>query len=290
MADNNNNNIDTTKNDDNNSEHESQYNKLYNKQLLYNDYYIVRHGQSKANVEKLIVSNPSIACINYGLSNVGINQVQTISVPTIIQYYLSNAESYTGGIVLVSSDLLRAKETATIIYNGIVDYNSNINNTIKIPLYWAQKKDSIIITSTSTAMTDESSNNQDTTIIYDERLRERNFGQYDLTNDDNYNKVWENDILDANHTIHNVESVNSVLLRVTSLVNDYDNNTNFLSSTTTNENKKYMIICIAHGDVLQILQTACIKQSGQYHRTAVEHLQTATVRQLKLYTVVPKNN
>lgn len=48
--------------------------------------------------------------------------------------------------------------------------------------------------------------------------------------------------------------------------------------------QSYQVILVAHGDVLQILQTAFLKVDGKVHRS-LDHLETATVRELVL-----KNN
>ena len=51
--------------------------------------------------------------------------------------------------------------------------------------------------------------------------------------------------------------------------------------------KNYMVICVAHGDVLQILQTAFAKIDGSLHRT-LPHLETASLRQLIMESQTPK--
>lgn len=246
----------TTTNDHNNNKNNNVH--------LKNDYYILRHGQSLANVAKIIASNPDIACNKYGLSDIGKEQVNH-AISTSIEKW-NNHTNY-AGVKIISSDLLRAKETATILLHGIQSYNHNLNN-----------------------MHNDNSNNNnynnhdtiipiiDNDIVFDIRLRERWFGDYDLTSDTNYNLVWENDAINSSHTIHNVESVNSVMERVTELIVEIEN-------TSTTNNNRYMIILVAHGDVLQILQTAFLLNiPGSQHRTAVQHLDTATLRQLIIPT------
>jgi len=43
----------------------------------------------------------------------------------------------------------------------------------------------------------------------------------------------------------------------------------------------YKVVLVAHGDVLQILQTAFLKKSGSVHRS-LDHLETASVREMDL--------
>lgn len=72
---------------------------------LRNRYYLVRHGQSEANVAGIIVSAPRNGVGRFGLSPVGRDQVRTTPLPS---------ELGTQTIVY-TSDFLRASETAAII-------------------------------------------------------------------------------------------------------------------------------------------------------------------------------
>ena len=85
-----------------------------------------------------------------------------------------------------------------------------------------------------------------------------------------YQDVWNDDALDPSHTVANVESVNSVLDRTTTCVLEWD-------PKFSNQ----LVLLVAHGDVLQITQTAFLKKDGSLHRT-LEHLETATLRPLAL--------
>jgi hypothetical protein len=49
-------------------------------------------------------------------------------------------------------------------------------------------------------------------------LRERNFGELNLTETSNYQKVWVHDARDPNHTVFGCESVVSVFSRTSALV------------------------------------------------------------------------
>lgn len=214
---------------------------------LQNNYFALRHGQSKANVAKIIASNPEVACSQYGLSPLGQEQARAAG-RDVVSCYLSEQEKGSGfsGICLLASDLLRAKETAEAVAAAIQNHNdSTSGSSIQIPLYQEQ-------------------------VIIETRLRERGFGEWDLTSDDNYNEVWKDDVVDPTHTLCGVESVNSVMDRVTECVLDWDDSL-----------ENYMIVCVAHGDVLQILQTSFSKLDGSKHRT-LEHLETARLRKLEL--------
>jgi len=105
---------------------------------------------------------------------------------------------------------------------------------------------------------------------FDERLRERNFGDLELTADSAYPLVWGRDKIDADSLEKGVESPNQVMQRVSALVCDYEANYSSMA-----------ILLVSHGDALQILQTAFSKQDASKHRQQ-QHLQTAEIRDLKI--------
>jgi probable phosphoglycerate mutase len=102
------------------------------------------------------------------------------------------------------------------------------------------------------------------------RFRERWFGDWDGGSDSNYQNVWERDAVDPSHTLQGVEYVHSVMQRTTSCILEWDA-----------KFQNYLILLVAHGDVLQITQTAFLKMDGSLHRT-LPHLETATLRPLVL--------
>jgi len=110
----------------------------------------------------------------------------------------------------------------------------------------------------------------ETPIVIDERLRERNFGELELTSDDGYAAVWTQDSVDPDSSWRGAESANRVMRRVTSLVADYESS-----------HRQATLLLVSHGDALQLLQTAFRKQDASRHR-ALEHLQTAEIRRLEL--------
>ena len=73
---------------------------------LKNRYYGFRHGESRANVEGIIVSRPELGTVKYGLSEKGRRQVEKSA---------SELQTATGDVLVVSSDFRRTLETAEII-------------------------------------------------------------------------------------------------------------------------------------------------------------------------------
>lgn len=219
---------------------------------LSNYFFAMRHGQSQANVEQIIASQLENAGENYGLSSpTGFEQAQQAGNDIIKWYRKNNKKKGLQGICILHSDLLRAQQTAETILTAIDEENGNTTQRRMIPVLA-------------------------NTIHSEEALRERNFGSFELTNDTNYELVWKEDALDGDHTQYGVESVNSVMDRVTSCIVKWDKLL-----------QNHMIICVAHGDVLQILQTAMMGLDGSLHRT-MKHLQTATLRPLECKITIPQ--
>ena len=121
-------------------------------------------------------------------------------------------------------------------------------------------------------------------IVFDTRLRERNFGDYELGPDKHYPDVWavdesnpEQSSPGKNNSVkntpekskYNVETVQSVLQRAVAVVIDFEKQHN--ASTC---------LLIAHGDILQILQTAFYGLPPHHHRQ-LPHLDTAGLRALQ---------
>lgn len=254
-----------------------------------NRFFALRHGQSLANVAGLIASDPGVACHKYGLSDEGKKQAQKAG-DQLVQDFLrvrkeqqpnndsdNQNESSVMGITIVTSDLLRAKETAQFAADAIHLHNSQCSesndNSSVIPLH----SDAIVI---------------------DTRLRERGFGEWDGGSDVHYHDVWKDDAIDPSHTVRGVESVWSVTDRATTFVLEWDQN---LAAKADKEQQQavveakrgdaaataskpyyYWVVCVAHGDVLQILQTAfSIDMDPSQHRS-MEHLETAMLRPLEL--------
>jgi broad specificity phosphatase PhoE len=105
-------------------------------------------------------------------------------------------------------------------------------------------------------------------IRLDKRLRERNFGQFELGSDNQYPKVWALDVLNPDHTEHQVESVNQVLSRTVELIIEIERDF---------QNRK--VLLTAHGDVLQIMQTKFEEVSASDHRSLTP-IETAEIRRV----------
>jgi glucosyl-3-phosphoglycerate phosphatase len=207
-----------------------------------NDFYALRHGRSIANEQQLIVSRPPLALVEYGLSEVGMAQAAAVRIPpTPAKNHSADddagvveEEEEDRPVIFITSDFRRAVETAEIVQRTIVASSANTTTTAHSRRRTRQVR-----------------------LHYDVRLRERDFGRYDLTSDTNYYLVWANDVAAAaataagqpaaetDHDDDGVESVESVWRRGYACMEEwndvYDN---------------CYIVLAAHGDVLQILQTS----------------------------------
>jgi len=258
-------------------------NHLANRPPLTHTYYALRHGQSLANVLKIISSDPQISVDYHGLSSVGKVQAKAAG-DAFVSDYLSNSNNTNTstntaattttksrggyqGVAIFSSDFARARETATIFADSLTKAN--------IPLFLGA-------------------------VIHDSRLRERYFGILNNGSDTRYQEVWDVDVTNPNHTMFNCESANSVLSRTTKFICELDDNilssssssSNFAATTAINDgttaaimNEKggrWICILVAHGDVLQITQTGFLRHTDARGHRRLNHLETATIRELTL--------
>lgn len=107
--------------------------------------------------------------------------------------------------------------------------------------------------------------------IFDEaRLCERFFGTLEGGSSNMYGMVWRLDGLDSGHNAFGVESVDSVLTRVTSVIVDIEK---------AHSGEKFLLV--SHGDPLQILETGFRKISSTKHRL-FKNFEVGEVREFHL--------
>jgi broad specificity phosphatase PhoE len=169
-------------------------NHINNIPKLNNHYFILRHGESVANKERIIVSSPKDGLKGYGLTDLGKKRVKK-EVTKLHKNKLLDEKT-----IIISSDFLRTKETARIA-KDILKTGS---------------------------------------IIFSQKLRERDFGKYDKTNVDDYLKVYGTN---KDKITKNIESPEKIEDRVTSVVKEVEM-----------KYKDKNILIVSHGDVLQILE------------------------------------
>ena len=105
-----------------------------------------------------------------------------------------------------------------------------------------------------------------TPVVLNHLLRERFFGKWDGQSDTNYSRVWEQDKHDSDHEVGGVESVTSVVSRITRLISQLEHD-----YAATN------VLVVSHGDVLQIMQCVFEDVAVTQHRE-LPSLHTAEIR------------
>jgi probable phosphoglycerate mutase len=103
----------------------------------------------------------------------------------------------------------------------------------------------------------------------DGRLRERCFGQMEMTADANYERVWAEDAKDPDHTRWEVEAARAVLKRAESLVFE----------AVRAQVRGGRVLLVTHGDVASILLCAAAGSDLRCHHLAYG-LATAELRRL----------
>ncbi|KAL7554847.1 hypothetical protein ACHAWF_018386 [Thalassiosira exigua] len=200
---------------------------------LKNYYYLLRHGQSTANVAGIISSARSLAgSTKHGLTLLGIQQGKdsAASLIDLIAEDLTSGEDggcglpdSTRQVYFYSSPFARAKETAEACLRGI---KGNEEVAKKVKTLGLEVNDEISL---------------------DDGLMERFFGRLDGQALSTYAYVWPVDMFEPTHTGFDVESVAAVSTRVRDTLLNID------SQHTENGGGNHIVLT-SHADVLQITQ------------------------------------
>lgn len=140
-----------------------------------NIYYGIRHGESEANTKGIIASSIKTQK-NIGLTLKGQNQVRAS--------IRKNKAHFNQDTIIISSDFLRAYETALIVASELKIPSENIQKSVA--------------------------------------LRERFFGDYDGKTNELYHIIWGKDPDNPAKSIKNAESVLQVLERIKELISELE--------------------------------------------------------------------
>jgi len=100
------------------------------------------------------------------------------------------------------------------------------------------------------------------------RLRERDFGKWELQSHDNYQSIWQHDLVKPEKPWMGVESVDDTLARIQSVITDLEK-----------EHGSKTILLVGHGDLLQILLAHQNGVNPRFHRS-LQSLNNADIRSL----------
>ncbi len=153
----------------------------------------MRHGHSQANKLGIITCDPAVCLHEYGLTDKG--RSQTADAVKRLKQSVKQAP------IIVSSDFLRASQTAEIVAAEFA-----------------------------------------TSMILDDRLRERDFGALHGQADSNYAQVWDITDKDPAAEPGGVESDRKILARLVAVINEQEM-----------AHKDQVVILVSHGDPLVIL-------------------------------------
>ena len=183
--------------------------------------FLMRHGQSEANVQGRIVGDPVSGVDRFGLTEYGATQVRES---------LGRCRGRLGSVsLIVASDFLRTRQTAEIAAESL-----------GVPLE------------------------------FDVKLRERGFGDWEGTGNENYQRVWDRDGVDPTHHQWGVESVTDVAERMTVLLQEL-----------ARRGPLERVLIVSHGDPLQIVQSVANGGDLRRHREG-QPIETAEIRRLRL--------
>jgi len=186
---------------------------------LKNHYYMLRHGQSTANIAEIISSSRSLAYSEkHGLTAFGYEQGKE-SANQLLDVLKEEGAKPGQKLVFVSSPFARARQTAEACMDGLVGNEEN------------QKR----IKAMGLDMEDE--------IALENGLMERYFGRLDADSIYTYAYVWPMDAINVTHTAFDVESVAAVCTRLSQVVDRCEERYNDTH-----------IVWVSHADVLQIGQ------------------------------------
>lgn len=94
-----------------------------------NHYFLVRHGESEANEQGVISSDPQRGCQTHGLTAKGVEQAEAAGA--VLKEWLQQEEK---PWVVLSSDFRRARETAEVVARGVDDVNGHEKISLKTAL------------------------------------------------------------------------------------------------------------------------------------------------------------
>ncbi|KAG7348470.1 histidine phosphatase superfamily branch 1 protein [Nitzschia inconspicua] len=186
---------------------------------LRNKYYLLRHGQSTANIAEIISSSRSLAYSEkHGLTLLGYEQGRQ-SANQLLDVLIQEGASKGDTLVFVSSPFARARQTAEACLDGLKMEEKNQQRIAELEL--TIKED----------------------IQMENGLMERYFGRLDFDRIYTYAYVWPMDAINTTHTAFGVESVAAVCTRLYGLVEQLES-----------QYQGHHIVLVSHADVLQIAQ------------------------------------
>ena len=184
-------------------------------------YLVMRHGESAANVNHVMITDPKIDGPQYGLTDLGKKQCEASG--GIMRAYIQKSGYSLDDIFIHYSDFERTKQSALIVFKSV--FGENAMNSKYAHLHFQPSK----------------------------ALRARNYGDLNGSSGTkmmkNFVKISNMDKINPNHTLYNVESFNDSLNRIKQFVIKLE------EEAIKNNDKKKLIIIVSHAMSSQTLQS-----------------------------------
>mmetsp|Transcript_31886 Transcript_31886/g.66544 ORF Transcript_31886/g.66544 Transcript_31886/m.66544 type:complete len:320 (-) Transcript_31886:1522-2481(-) len=182
---------------------------------LKNHYYLLRHGQSTANVASIISSDRGLAYTDkHGLTATGYEQGKQ-SAQQLLQALQETVQGPGEKVYFVSSPFARARGTAAACLDGLAELQDEIESGLKLDI--------------------------ESDVTLHDGLVERYFGKLDAEAIYTYAYVWPLDKFNVTHTAFDVESVAAVCTRIRQTILDLEDQYHHAH-----------IVLVSHADTLQI--------------------------------------
>lgn len=197
---------------------------------LKHSYYLLRHGQSTANLAGIISSARSLAYSEkHGLTPLGWEQGRK-SAEQLTHLISKNNDIGDEGksrtVYFYSSPFARAHQTAQACMETLVKNLETDGNKLHLDV----KSDEIYM---------------------EDGFMERYFGRLDAMPLETYAYVWPVDLFDPTHNAFEVESVSEVATRIRAALLNIDER---VTNDIGNEDERAVVVVASHADTLQITQ------------------------------------
>eukprot|EP01084_Bolivina_argentea_P288938 496031_1 len=180
----------------------------------------IRHAQSTANKAGIVISDPEIGCVKYGLTELGIDQAIGAGeyIKTKLLSKINNSNGHNG---------------AAFTVDDIYIYHSDFKRTTETAYYIAKS-----------LKLDLSQ-----TVFPCKLLRERDMGKlekkpYQQILDD---QIWERDAQNIYHNHKGVQSIYDISIKFKKFISNIENDKQY-------KNRK-LIIIVSHGDNMRVYQS-----------------------------------
>uniref|UniRef100_A0A0G4FQI6 Phosphoglycerate mutase (2,3-diphosphoglycerate-dependent) n=1 Tax=Chromera velia CCMP2878 TaxID=1169474 RepID=A0A0G4FQI6_9ALVE len=201
---------------------------------------LVRHGQSEANVLKIISCDPTVSVHQHGLTEVGRQQAKETASQLLKLIEEKYGENTT--VHILTSDFKRARETACELLEIFKEGGLQPSLSLK------------------------------------EGLRERSFGRLNGESTDKYEEVWKLDAAqEGKDESLGQETTDRVQSRALKVLEDHQEQISACGGDSGSESRPSVTVLVAHGDVLQIVQTHFEGQPSFKHRF-LQHIDTGGFR------------